>query len=73
MGIHYNVDAGEYDIHSYITNPEVFAVSDGYVEALTGPGLGIEINEAMVRELSKTAVAWPLKGFTGPDQGLREW
>ena len=73
MGIHYNVEAGEYDIHSYITNPEVFAVHDGYVNTLTGAGLGIEVNETMVRELSKTATAWPLQGFTGPDQSIREW
>ena len=73
QGIHYNVAAGDYDIHSYITNPEVFAVEDGFVAAPQGPGLGIEINESLVRELSKDAKIWPLGGFTGPDQSIREW
>ncbi|KAF2150988.1 D-galactonate dehydratase [Myriangium duriaei CBS 260.36] len=73
LGIHYNVAAGGYDINSYITNPEVFAVKDGYVEAPSGPGLGIEINEELVRKLSKSAQAWPLGGFTGPDESIREW
>lgn len=73
QGIHYNVAAGDYDIHSYITNPEVFAVSDGFVKAPTGPGLGIDVNEEVVRELSKTAKAWPLGGFVGPDGSIREW
>nr|POF17305.1 d-galactonate dehydratase [Quercus suber] len=73
LGIHYNVAAGEYDIHSYIRNPEVFAVKDGYVENLTGPGLGIEINEELVREVAKTATSWPVQGFVGKDGGYREW
>lgn len=73
LGIHYNVAAGDYDLHSYITNPEVFGVADGFVEAPKGPGLGIEINEELVRNLSKTATAWPLQGFTGPDSSIREW
>lgn len=73
VGIHYNVAAGDYDIHSYITNPEVFEVKDGYVVAPMGPGLGIEVNEKLVREASKSAAAWELGGFTGPDGGFREW
>jgi len=73
LGIHYNVQAGDYDINSYIHNPEVFAVKDGFVAELKGPGLGIEINEELVREVSKTAVAWPLMGFVGNDGGYREW
>lgn len=73
QGIHYNVAAGDHDIHTYVTNPEVFAVEDGFVKVPTGPGLGIEINEALVRELSASAKPWPLGGFVGPDSGIREW
>lgn len=32
-----------------LTNPEVLALTDGHVERLTSPGLGIEINEDAVR------------------------
>ncbi|GAM84797.1 hypothetical protein ANO11243_027980 [Dothideomycetidae sp. 11243] len=73
MGMHYNVAAGEYDIHSYVTNPEAFAVKAGFVAAPPGAGLGIEINEELVRESSKTVQPWPLVGFVGPDNGFREW
>ncbi|KAK3638276.1 hypothetical protein LTR56_005532 [Elasticomyces elasticus] len=73
MGMHYNVLAGEYDINSYITNPEVFDVKDGYVEKLTGPGLGIEINEELVRKVAQTTEPWPLLGFVGKDGAYREW
>lgn len=73
LGIHYNIEVGDYDIHSYITNPEVFEVREGHVEALVGPGLGIEVNEALIREVAATAGHWELKGFVGRDGGLREW
>ena len=73
IGMHYNTEAGEYDLASYVTDPSVFAVKDGYVGILTGPGLGIDINEDVVREVSKTTTPWELKGFVGPDAGIREW
>src|SRR6185437_9353559 len=40
LGIHYNTNG--HDLLTYMKNPEVFDVKDGYVEALTGPGLGVE-------------------------------
>ena len=70
---YYHCTAGEYDISSYITNPEAFAVKNGFVEALQGPGLGIEINEDLVRKVSATTKPWDLKGFVGEDGGYREW
>lgn len=73
VGMHYNVEAGEYDIHSYVTNPDVFAVKDGFVEALQRPGLGIEINEELVRKVAADTKPWELKGFVGKDGGYREW
>ncbi|KAK3935720.1 mandelate racemase/muconate lactonizing enzyme domain-containing protein [Diplogelasinospora grovesii] len=71
LGIHYN-DTGQ-DITSYIKNPEVWRVNDGYIDLLTGPGLGIEIDEEQVRELSKDAKAWISPGFIGPGGEIREW
>jgi hypothetical protein len=65
--------AGEYDINSYVTNPEAFSVKNGFVEALQGPGLGIEINEELVRKVAATTKPWDLKGFVGEDGGYREW
>ncbi|GAB7358141.1 hypothetical protein MBLNU230_g0299t1 [Neophaeotheca triangularis] len=73
QGIHYNVAAGDEDLHTYVKDAGVFKVKDGFVENLTGPGLGIEIDEDKVREVSRTAVPWPLGGFVGKDGGYREW
>ena len=71
LGIHYNV--GGHDLTSYIHNPEVWKVTDGYIDLLKGPGLGIEVNEAQIRELSKNAEAWVSPGFIGPGGEVREW
>jgi galactonate dehydratase len=71
LGIHYN--AGSQDLTSYTKNPEVWDVKEGYIELMKGPGLGIEIDEEMVRRLSKDAVAWVSPGFIGPGGEVREW
>ena len=71
VGIHYNV-TGQ-DIATYVKNPEVWDVKDGHVDVLSGPGLGIEVNEEVVRELARDAKAWVSPMFTGSDGELREW
>lgn len=73
LGIHYNTEAGEYDITNYIKDSRVWDVKDGYVDALPGVGLGIEINEEEVREAARTALPWLNRGFVGPDGAIREW
>lgn len=73
LGIHYNVEAGDYDIKNYVTDKSVWEVHDGYVNGLHGIGLGIEVDENEVREVAKRTVPWPWKGFIGPDGGVREW
>lgn len=42
-----------YDLLTYLKTPDVFAVSDGSIGLLTKPGLGIEINEELVRKADK--------------------
>lgn len=71
LGIHYN--AGSQDLTSYITNPEVWLVKDGYIELMSGPGLGIEVDEEWIRRESKDAKAWVCPGFIGPGGEIREW
>jgi galactonate dehydratase len=71
LGIHYNV--GSKDLTSYTKNPEVWNVRDGMIDLLSGPGLGIEMNEEEVKEASKGAKAWRSPGFVGPGGEIREW
>ncbi|KAH8422700.1 uncharacterized protein LDX57_000454 [Aspergillus melleus] len=61
LGIHYNKEAGEYDTTSYVKGLSVFDVKDGYVDALTRPGLGIEIDEDVVRRLARSTEPWQPK------------
>ncbi|CAE6487216.1 unnamed protein product [Rhizoctonia solani] len=71
--MHYNQGA---DLFTYMLNPEVFSVKDGHVEALAGPGLGININEKLVREASEKYLhekAWRNATWRGEDGSLREW
>lgn len=71
LGIHYN--EGGYDLLSYIKNPEIWNVKDGYIELMSGPGLGIEVDEEKIRASAKDAKAWVSPGFIGPGGELREW
>ncbi|KAL3464341.1 hypothetical protein BJX64DRAFT_275840 [Aspergillus heterothallicus] len=64
LGIHYN--AGSADIDTYIKNPEVWKVHDGLMDLMSGPGLGIEIDEEKVRAAAVNAVAWRSPSFKGP-------
>jgi galactonate dehydratase len=73
LGIHYNTEAGEYDITSYVKDPKVFDVEDGYVDALSAPGLGIEVDEEVVRKVAQNTQPWQPKEFFGPDGSIREW
>jgi len=63
--MHYNVEAGDIDLLTYIKNPEVFDIKDGHVMNPTGPGLGIEIDEDMVRKIAKETSPWQPLEFTG--------
>lgn len=71
LGIHYNV--GGYDLLSYVKDPSIWDVKDGYVQMMKGPGLGIELDEELIRKASKDAAPWVSPGFVGPGGELREW
>ncbi|TDL25253.1 enolase C-terminal domain-like protein [Rickenella mellea] len=71
--IHYNEGA---DLFTYLADPPVFAIKDGHIEALQAPGLGITINEQLVREAAERhrgEKAWRTPTWRGDDGCLREW
>lgn len=71
LGIHYNV--GNHDLTSYLHNPEVWKVTNGYIDLMKGPGLGIEVDEEQIREFSIGEKPWVSPGFLGPGGEVREW
>ncbi|PIG87858.1 D-galactonate dehydratase [Aspergillus arachidicola] len=66
LGIHYNTEAGDYDITSYVKDASVFDVKDGYVDALTAPGLGIEVDEETVRRVAQSTEPGSLRSSLAP-------
>ena len=71
LGIHYNTDG--HDLLTYCKDPSVFDVKDGFVQAPTGPGLGVEIDEDKVRGMAKDPHGWRNPIWRTPDGGFAEW
>ncbi|KAL5498935.1 hypothetical protein ACEPAH_1453 [Sanghuangporus vaninii] len=71
--IHYNQGA---DLFTYLKDASVFDIKEGYIMALEGVGLGIEIDEERVIRTSKLYMgekAWRNTAPRGPDNCLQEW
>ncbi|EME86482.1 uncharacterized protein MYCFIDRAFT_172227 [Pseudocercospora fijiensis CIRAD86] len=60
------------DLTSYTMNAEVWNVQDGMIELMTGPGLGIEMDEEAERAAAVDAKAWRSPHFVGPGGEIRE-
>ncbi|KAF5252627.1 hypothetical protein FANTH_2522 [Fusarium anthophilum] len=58
LGMHYNTEAGDIDLLTYLKDPSVFDLEGGHVKAPTGYGLGIEIDEEMVARIAKETEPW---------------
>ena len=72
--MHYNT--GGFDLFTYMTNPDVFAVKQGAISLLTGVGLGVELDEEMIRKEALEAAKlepWQNPVFRGDDGSVREW
>jgi len=70
IGIHYNQG---HDLLSFCANPEVLSAVDGHLPIPTGPGLGIEIDEAKVREADKQRHRWRNPVWRHADGSFAEW
>lgn len=70
LGIHYNVGN---DLLDYLIDPAVFDFVEGHVERPTAPGLGIEVDEKVVREADARGHAWRSPLWRMPDGSLAEW
>ena len=70
IGIHYNVGKSVLD---YALNREDFTFRDGRIEMPKRPGLGIEVNKALVLEESKTPHQWKNPVWRHADGSVAEW
>lgn len=71
LGIHYNGPSE--DLATLVTNPAMFAVSEGTLDLPQGSGLGVEIDEHAVREMARDPHRWRTPEWRGPNGELREW
>lgn len=70
IGIHYNLGA---EVLDYVLDKTPFRFVDGYVERFTAPGLGIDIDEHVVRTADKRGHAWRSPAWRHPDGSYAEW
>jgi galactonate dehydratase len=70
IGLHYN-DGNE--LLDYLVDPAVFAITDGGLARPTGPGLGITVDEAKVREVDRAGHTWRSPIWRYPDRSFAEW
>lgn len=70
LGIHYNQGS---DLLDYLVDKTVFEYKDGYVSNPTNPGLGIEINEEVIREKQKVGHNWKNPVWRHEDGTVAEW
>ncbi len=70
MGIHYNQGA---ELMDYVLNKEDFQFHDGYMLPPKKPGLGVDVNEELVIERSKTAPDWRNPVWRHADGAVAEW
>lgn len=70
LGIHYNTSA---DLLSYMKDPSIFDVVDGYVKIPVSPGLGVELDESKVRQAAITGHEWSNPLWRLADGSVSEW
>ncbi|AMM31106.1 Galactonate dehydratase [Sinomonas atrocyanea] len=70
IGIHYNQGA---EVLDYVVDTRPLAFVDGCIERLTAPGLGIEVDEAAVRDADLRGHAWRGPVWRHSDGSFAEW
>lgn len=70
LGIHYNQGL---ELLDYLVDPAPLQPVDGYIERLTAPGLGIEVDEAAVRAADQRGHDWRAPLWFHRDGSFAEW
>ncbi len=70
LGMDYNKG---FEMPDYLENPEIFQYDKGYVNALTKPGLGVEVNEEIIRKNQVPDLHWKNPVFLQKDGSITEW
>ncbi|RST31641.1 galactonate dehydratase [Sphingomonas ginkgonis] len=71
LGIHYNTDG--HDLLTYCRDKSVLTPQDGFLPIPVGAGLGIEIDEELVRSFDKDRHRWRNPVWRLADGSFAEW
>ena len=72
LGIHYNLPA-EVELTDYVIDSEPFRIEEGHFLRHDRPGLGIEVNEEVVREAAREPHRWRNPLWRHRDGSVAEW
>ncbi len=70
LGIHYNKEA---ELLDYVLNKDDFAVKDGYMQPLSKPGLGVEMDIDAVERAAAEGCDWKNPIWRHEDGTIAEW
>lgn len=70
LGIHYNQG---FDLLDFVRNREIFQFDRGYLPVPEGPGLGLAVDEDLVREVSQEGLRWDNPRWRNYDGTIAEW
>ena len=70
LGIHYNQGG---DLNDYLLPDSRFRVQDGFLPIPDGPGLGIEVDEAVVEDRARSGHAWRAPVWRHADGSISDW
>jgi len=70
LGIHYNKG---FDLLDFVKNKEIFQFKDGFLDIPDKPGLGLEMDEDMIKEVAKDGLVWTNPKWRNYDGTVAEW
>lgn len=70
LGIHYNKG---FDLLDFVKNKDIFQYKNGFVKIPTKPGLGLELDENMIENISKEKLNWTNPSWKNYDGTIAEW
>lgn len=70
LGIHYNEGS---DLLDYVAEGKGFSYDAGYLAIPQGPGLGIDVDEAVVERMARVGHRWRAPAWRHEDGSVAEW
>lgn len=70
LGIHYNKG---FDLLDFVKNKEIFRFRDGMLDIPDKPGLGLEMDEDIIKEVAREGLVWTNPKWRNYDGTVAEW